>query len=483
MKILKKSVTILLFIFFVMFSMTAFAQNNVSVYIDNQKLEFEVEPRILNGSTMVPLRGIFDAFDAKIRWDDDTRTITSFKESGEVIFITIDHHLMYVGNKAIKLPTPAVIIENTTFVPLRAISETFGCKIGWDETDKTVSIIKDKSKYTMLYTDNNRKRSFLIDEALDYINNGWLIDDENLTNIYDDSQKPVLSVGGQNVYIDELIYYYAMLRQNSDDITEDNFNELMESVINEIKINKSLGLLAYINNSTLTKEDYKLQITDYVSSIKYALGEQFDEILASSYLTETLFEEITYSDALLQKLYNETTSEGEVFDMSDSSYVMEIAKQNNLIRAKHILIPFDETQSEEIEKFAKDVLTLAKSGEDFDILIENFNADPGMSAYPDGYYFIEGEMVDEFYNAANSLKEGEISDLVQTAYGYHIIQRLPLEEQSLMNSNFANNVISEAEYGNMINAIKTLSHSLKVNIDDDFVSKYDYNTMENMIIR
>lgn len=59
----------------------------------------------------------------------------------------------------------------------------------------------------------------------------------------------------------------------------------------------------------------------------------------------------------------------------------------------------------------------------FDQLMAEYNEDSGE---PDeGYTFGPGEMVDEFYDGTAALEEYEISDLVESQFGYHIIMRLP----------------------------------------------------------
>jgi len=97
---------------------------------------------------------------------------------------------------------------------------------------------------------------------------------------------------------------------------------------------------------------------------------------------------------------------------------------------KHILIKFPE-EGEEGEAasredklaLAQSVLERAKNGEDFDALVDEFNEDPG--ATKEGYTFGPGEMAAEFETASFALKIGEISDIVETTYGYHIIKRIP----------------------------------------------------------
>ena len=53
--------------------------------------------------------------------------------------------------------------------------------------------------------------------------------------------------------------------------------------------------------------------------------------------------------------------------------------------------------------------------------------DPGMTNFPDGYIFTDDQMVQEFEDGARALADYEISDIVESSYGYHIILRLPLD--------------------------------------------------------
>ena len=72
------------------------------------------------------------------------------------------------------------------------------------------------------------------------------------------------------------------------------------------------------------------------------------------------------------------------------------------------------------------MLEKARAGEDFNALMVEYNEDPGEPE--EGYYFPAGVMVQEFEDASFALKDGEISDIVETSYGYHIIKRLPMDE-------------------------------------------------------
>ena len=109
--------------------------------------------------------------------------------------------------------------------------------------------------------------------------------------------------------------------------------------------------------------------------------------------------------------------------------------QDEQVRARHILFKVDPDTSPEdqakIAEKAASVLERAKKGEDFAELAKEFSDDTSKSEGGDLGYFSRGSMVKEFENAAFSLKKGEISDLVKTAYGYHIIKVEDVKEGSV----------------------------------------------------
>ncbi len=99
--------------------------------------------------------------------------------------------------------------------------------------------------------------------------------------------------------------------------------------------------------------------------------------------------------------------------------------ENNYVRAKHILIM---KETENAKSTAEIVLRKLNNKADFDELCKEYNEDPGVETQPEGYVFTRGEMVEPFEKAAFALKEGELSDVVETEYGYHIIKREALPE-------------------------------------------------------
>jgi peptidyl-prolyl cis-trans isomerase D len=101
-------------------------------------------------------------------------------------------------------------------------------------------------------------------------------------------------------------------------------------------------------------------------------------------------------------------------------------EQPKQVKARHILFRVDEEapkeKEEEARKKAETVLEKARKGDDFAELAKEYSEGPSGSRGGDLGYFAEGKMVKPFEEAAFALKNGEISDLVQTKFGLHIIK-------------------------------------------------------------
>ena len=106
-------------------------------------------------------------------------------------------------------------------------------------------------------------------------------------------------------------------------------------------------------------------------------------------------------------------------------------EQPEMVRASHILLvttdPKTNTELTEDQKAAKrkemeGLLKRARAGEDFAKLAKEYSEDPGSKDKGGEYKFPRGQMVPEFEAAAFSLNTNQVSDIVTTRYGYHIIK-------------------------------------------------------------
>ena len=115
--------------------------DSVNVKVENSDLLFDVPPVTHLGRTMVPLRAIFEALGATVEWNDETSTVTSVKNDKN-ISLTVGDNVLYVNDNAISLDVPAMVVDGRTLVPVRAVSESLDCKVGWDDITQTVNINK-----------------------------------------------------------------------------------------------------------------------------------------------------------------------------------------------------------------------------------------------------------------------------------------------------------------------------------------------------
>ena len=138
---------IISFVLVVMMSMTmfvpAYANDEISVYLDNERIQFDVAPLLVNGRTMVPMRAIFEKLGATVNWDNNTQTAVANKGNVNVS-ISIDDTTLYKNGQAITLDVPAQLNGGRTLVPLRAVSEAFDCDVQWDGDTQTVNILSKK---------------------------------------------------------------------------------------------------------------------------------------------------------------------------------------------------------------------------------------------------------------------------------------------------------------------------------------------------
>ena len=141
---MKKIVAFLLTLVICVGVIPVFANGEISVYQDNEKIQFDVAPLLVNGRTMVPMRAIFEKLGAVVYWDNNTRTAIAQKDNVNVS-ISIDDTTLYKNGEPIVLDVPAQLIGGRTLVPLRAVSEAFDCDVQWNGDTQTVNIYTNKN--------------------------------------------------------------------------------------------------------------------------------------------------------------------------------------------------------------------------------------------------------------------------------------------------------------------------------------------------
>lgn len=146
-------------------------------------------------------------------------------------------------------------------------------------------------------------------------------------------------------------------------------------------------------------------------------------------LSEYGLNEVSYSKILEYNIYRQ-----KLMDQMQNNYTDEQIRDfynNNMVNVKHVLIltidestqmPLQGKLLEQQKQLAEEIFNKIKNGEDFEELRNKYNQDPDTSST--GYTISKySNMVEPFLSTSMSLQVGQVSDIIQTNYGYHIIKR------------------------------------------------------------
>lgn len=87
------------------------------------------------------MRAIFEAMGATVEWEDTTKTITATKDKTTIV-MQIGNKIITTGEKQIELDVEPQILNGRTLVPVRAVAESLNAKVNWDSESQTVIIEK-----------------------------------------------------------------------------------------------------------------------------------------------------------------------------------------------------------------------------------------------------------------------------------------------------------------------------------------------------
>lgn len=279
----------------------------------------------------------------------------------------------------------------------------------------------------------------------------------------------VARAGGADITAGSLLYWMAYLVDSSiqDPSSMDTVWELdmgngqtfeqgiLDASLNNAALYALLPIQAQAEGISVSP-DLSQQVSDLMASMETQAGsaELLDHSLWYNALTPelytTLFEVNDLNSQLQEKLYGEGSAGYPTDDQ-----VLSYAKDQGYYRAKHILLktvdtnspltdengnptgeyePLDEATVAEKKALAEDLLAQLQAAGDketlFDQLMAQYSEDTasdGSLNGADGYVASPGQMVAPFEEAAQALSDGEVSGIVESVYGYHIILRLPLD--------------------------------------------------------
>lgn len=273
--------------------------------------------------------------------------------------------------------------------------------------------------------------------------------------------KVIVKVNDENIlqseydkYVNATLEQYRALTPKEDQ-TPEKEKELKQRILDQLIVDKLLLQEAKKQKIKVSRRE----IEDGLKTVKsrFPNDEAFKSELRKENLTEKQFEQRIENQLMQMKLIEEqvrkkvgqpTEAEAkEVFDkvvslinsgdlkstknvqQDDIKLLAQLVSRyfDEQVRVRHILIRADKNTDkatrDKAKRTAEDVRKKLIAGEDFEDLAKKYSEDPGSKERGGDIGFIaKGDTVPEFEKAAFALKEGEISQVVETVYGYHIIK-------------------------------------------------------------
>ena len=255
-------------------------------------------------------------------------------------------------------------------------------------------------------------------------------------------------------YFRQMAAYYGVAADWTGSIGDGTGANYAKGLLNETNdtLSSFMAIKALAKEKGISLDEETLKSLEPEAMAHQILGENAtveqlaEELENTSHLSVKAFQ--FYSEALdlytllAQELYG---AQGEKLSEAD---IVKALEDQDYISAHHILFmtidPMTGKNLEQDEVAAKlqqanDLVKELRAIEDHDELLKRFKElkeqyceDTGKTAYPDGYTFTPGTMVPVFEETVKALKDYEVSDAVQSDYGFHIIMRLPLGGDSLL---------------------------------------------------
>lgn len=112
---------------------------------NNEEIEIDqgrdTVPLIVEGRTLLPVRAIIETMGGTVDWDDEQQT-TVLLYGDNKIELRINSNIAYLNGEEKEIDVPPVIINGRTMLPIRFIAESFGFNVDWNSTEQIITINK-----------------------------------------------------------------------------------------------------------------------------------------------------------------------------------------------------------------------------------------------------------------------------------------------------------------------------------------------------
>ena len=220
-------------------------------------------------------------------------------------------------------------------------------------------------------------------------------------------------------------------------IPADKRDQVLRAALDQLITYSVLKQEAASRKLAVAEADVDAQVAEMKK--QFTSEADFDKALAARNTTVEQLKSDTRTDMSINKMMETevagiTASDADAQDFYSKN--PDKFKQDESARASHILIKADEKADEAAKKAARakidGILKRVKAGEDFAALAKENSQDGSAAQGGDLGFFPRGQMVGPFDQAAFALKPGEVSEVVTTQFGYHIIKLAEKKEASVV---------------------------------------------------
>ena len=346
----------------------------------------------------------------------------------------------------------APYIENDrTMVPIRVITEKLGANVDWDGAEYKVTITQNGKKIVLtigsLVADVNGVATEL--DAAPVIKN-----DTTMVPLRFVSEN--LGYGVEYVPATRQVIvtdYPFVATVGKTKISYDIFE-----IMYDIYLSSYYGIYNQSEIAEMTLDYLKEIYAIYDSAIEFGIGLDSSD---NEQLGRTVSAELAnISPSWLPSVYTDIAGKLMVIEKYERT-IMQLVLQgsldpekyytSNYVQVKDIYIKKSTTDS---KKLALEIVGKASRGTDFDVLMEKYsqnNPDEDVIKY--GYIVTDGDMPDEYLEAARNLKPGKTSNIVETASGYYIIKKLELTPYSPQFEQIIRKTAAEQSYTNFMTSV------------------------------